>query len=415
MTVRRLIAVVIIFACVAVAWTMLGTSIIARTSSGYDMLGDRVKELWGTPHLQRAPEVSLEAAGKPAAGIELSASQIDADLHLEHRRKGLLWYATYEVAFDGHYSFTNSLAELVTATVTFVFPSTSTIYDNFEFRVGDSTITPRGNSGGRLTLVATAQPGQSVPVHVAYKSRGLDTWRYSFADEMTTVKSFTLNVNTDFDDYNFLDDTISASAKTRTAQGWQLVWQFDNLVADFDLGVEMPRRLNPGPLASRMSYFAPVSLLFFFTVLVVLGAVSGKHLHPMHYFFLGASFFSFHLLFAYLVDHVVLELAFLLAAAVSLTLVISYLWRVMGRRFALLQGGVSQLLFLVLFSYAFFFEGYTGLVITIGAIITLAVLMQVTARVNWGDVFQAKVKDTQAQPKQSQPSLSDVTSGTRLG
>jgi hypothetical protein len=41
----------------------------------------------------------------------------------------------------------------------------------------------------------------------------------------------------------------------------------------------------------------------------------------------------------------------------------------------------------VLFSYAFFFEGFTGLAITIGAIVTLFVLMQMTAHVSWDAVF----------------------------
>ena len=44
-------------------------------------------------------------------------------------------------------------------------------------------------------------------------------------------------------------------------------------------------------------------------------------------------------------------------------------------------------MFLVLFSYAFFFEGYTGLTVTVGAVITLFVLMQLTARVDWSVVF----------------------------
>ncbi len=47
----------------------------------------------------------------------------------------------------------------------------------------------------------------------------------------------------------------------------------------------------------------------------------------------------------------------------------------------------------------FFFEGYTGLVVTIGAIITLAVLMQVTAKVDWAEVFREKPKE----PKEKQP------------
>jgi len=390
MTARRLVAIIFIFVCVTVAWAVLGTSIIVRTRSGYDVLGEQVQDLWGSPQLQDAPRVTLTAADGEAVGGELASSDIDVDLHLDHRRKGLLWYATYAVAFDGRYVVQNPLSEVVTATVTFHFPSAGAVYDDFEFRVGDVSVSPRGDTSQGLVAETVLAPGEEVAVHVGYRSRGLDTWRYSFADGITTVKDFRLIANTDFDGYDFPAHTISASTKTQTAEGWRLEWQFENMVSDFDVGVEMPKRLNPGPLASRMSYFAPVSLLFFFTVLVVLGAVRGNNLHPMHYFFLGASFFAFHILFSYLVDHVLLELSFVIAALVSLALVISYLWRVAGWRFALREAGVSQFLFLVLFSYAFFFEGYTGLVVTIGAIVTLAVLMQVTARVDWAEVFAKK-------------------------
>jgi hypothetical protein len=46
---------------------------------------------------------------------------------------------------------------------------------------------------------------------------------------------------------------------------------------------------------------------------------------------------------------------------------------------------LAQLVFLVLFSYSFFYPGYTGLAITIGAVLTLAVLMHLTAGVNWDE------------------------------
>jgi inner membrane protein involved in colicin E2 resistance len=136
-----------------------------------------------------------------------------------------------------------------------------------------------------------------------------------------------------------------------------------------------------------VTFFAPVSLLFFLAVMVMVGATSGPSLHPMHYWFIAAAFFAFHLLLAYLVDHVSVHVAFAVAAAVSLALVVSYLRVVTGMRDALLKAGAAQLIFLVLFSYAFFFEGFTGLSITIGAILTLFVLMQMTARVSWDDVF----------------------------
>lgn len=393
MTVRRLIAIVFIFGCVTVAWMILGSSIFYRTemSDTSRWLGDEVEELWGSEHVQRAPVVVLPAHQQgPHATVDLESSTIFVDLELEHRQKGLLWYATYEVSFDGTYTFQNPLDEVVTATVSFAFPAAGTIYDGFEFRVKEQQARPIGSIANELQTTVELAPGEMAEIHVAYTSRGKDQWLYSFADGITTVKDFALVVNTDFAEYDFPSRTISASEKTRTPRGWELEWQFNNLVADFDVGVKMPEKRNPGPMASRMSFFAPVSLLFLFTVLVVLGAVKDTSLHPMHYFFLGASFFAFHLLFAYLVDHLLLELSFVVAAIVSLLLVISYLWRVAGWRFALREGGVSQFLFLVMFSYAFFFEGYTGLVVTVGSIFTLAVLMQITAKVNWEKVFRKK-------------------------
>ena len=56
-------------------------------------------------------------------------------------------------------------------------------------------------------------------------------------------------------------------------------------------------------------------------------------------------------------------------------------------RFALVDAGLTQLIYLVLFSYAFFFEGFTGLAVTIGAILTLFVVMQMTGRLRWEEKF----------------------------
>jgi inner membrane protein involved in colicin E2 resistance len=115
--------------------------------------------------------------------------------------------------------------------------------------------------------------------------------------------------------------------------------------------------------------------------------MSGPALHPMHYWFISAAFFAFHLLLAYLVDHINLHVAFAVAALTSVTLVVTYVRAVAGARRLVLTTGAAQVVFLVLFSYAFFLEGFTGLTITIGAIVTLFVLMQATARVAWDEVF----------------------------
>jgi hypothetical protein len=43
-----------------------------------------------------------------------------------------------------------------------------------------------------------------------------------------------------------------------------------------------------------------------------------------------------------------------------------------------------------MFSYAFFIQGFTGLAITIGSVLTLFVVMQVTGRIRWTDKFALK-------------------------
>ena len=238
-------------------------------------------------------------------------------------------------------------------------------------------------SQGLHTSVQLPAEGEAL-IEVGYTSRGLVTWIYACAGKgVAEVTDFALNMTTDFRAVDFPAGTISPADKREQGAGWLLTWRFGTLVTGQKVGMDLPNRLNPGPLAARITMFAPVSLLFFLVVLVILGVLQQRSLHPMNYAFLSAAFFAFHLLLAYLADHIDIHLAFAISSLVSVLLVVTYLRIVAGPTFAFLRAGVAQLVFLVLFSYAFFFEGYTGLTVTIGAIVTLFVLMQMTARVDW--------------------------------
>jgi len=225
-----------------------------------------------------------------------------------------------------------------------------------------------------------------------YQSRGLDKWTYRFGRNVDMVKNFHLAMRTNFDAIDFPNGTISPDDKQRRgdAEGWELTWDKKSLVSGQEIGMLLPHKLNPGPLAAGMSMHAPISLFFFFFVMFILQVLRDIKMHPMNYFFLATSFFAFNLLFSYLVDHVNIEMAFGISAVVSLFLVITYMRRVVSGRFALIEVGLSQIIYQLLFSLAHFFEGYTGLTITIGAILTLAVVMRLTARIDWEKVFGGK-------------------------
>ena len=229
--------------------------------------------------------------------------------------------------------------------------------------------------------------GGTAHLKVAYRSQGLGTWKYSFGKDVTSVRDFDLTLKTNFKDIDFPESTLSPQEKRETARGWELVWRYANLLSGAQIGISMPEKLQPGPLAGRISFFAPVCLLFFFFLLFIITTLRGIEMHPMNYFFLAAAFFAFHLLLAYLVDHISIHAAFAICSLVSIFLVVSYLRLVVGLRFAAVEAGLTQLVYLVLFSYAFFFKGFTGLAITIGSIVTLFLVMQMTGRIRWAERF----------------------------
>lgn len=309
-------------------------------------------------------------------------------LKLEHRQKGLLWYATYGVEFSGAYTVTNTTGTAREVDVALPFPSKNAVFDDLRFEVDGkqwmaAPVSRDGRITGRLQLAAD----ERAVLRVGYRSQGLERWTYQFGSGVAEVKDFRLAMRTNFNLIDFPDGSISPARKERSDSGWLLTWEFRRLVSGVNIAMVMPEKLQPGPLAGEIATFAPISLFFFIVVLLTIGVVKDIDLHPMHFFFLSAAFFAFHLLFSYLVDQVSIHAAFVVSAAVSVVLVVSYLRIVVGNRFAFFAAGGAQFVYLVLFSYAFFFKGLTGLAITVGAIITLFVLMQATARTDWRDVF----------------------------
>lgn len=407
---RHILALAFIFVCTSIAWVILGATIFNRTYGSNEQLQGRVASTWGTAQEQSPPTATYTTTevvntttvenGKVIVHsktehwqvpMPVEASRIRVNLRLTPRQKGLLWYSTYEVEFAGDYHFRNNTTEAQTVDFRLKFPAQKAIYDGLQMKVNQQLVALTTDGQGTAGQ-ATVGPGETASLHVAYRSQGLDSWRYRLGDGIAQARDFVLTMHTDFRDIDFADDTLSPTSKEVAPGGWQLTWQYSNLVSGFQIGMTMPQKLQPGPLAGEISYAAPVSLFFFFFLMFILTTVRNIDLHPMNYFFLATAFFAFHLLLAYLVDHISIHAAMILASVVSVALVISYLRLVVGLRFAALEAGTAQLIYLVLFSYAFFWKGFTGLAITVIAIITLFVVMQATGRIRWSERFAPRVR-----------------------
>ncbi len=425
MTPLRLFTIAVIFFFTTIAWMILGGTVLERTGESNAQLREEVSALWGREHVQAAPRFVVKRAiveqvertvtegdvsrvvmmterrEEDFAGT-IEGSNIDVRFDLEHRKKGLLWWPTYAVDFSARYrvalpappSATTAGTSTDTLVMTLPMSAMGAVYDDFHWLVDGVEQSPVPDASSNSFVVTLPfSLGQRAPVvEVRYRSRGLGNWTYGLAAGGTTrVKDFALRIVTNVDHVDFPIGTLSPSRKERVGRGERLTWAFSSLVAGQNVGIELPAKLNPGPVAARIAFFAPVGLLFFITVMVIVGVVRERSLHPMNYFFVSAAFFAFHLLFAYLVDVLDVFVAFGISAATSVLLVVSYLRIVQGTKIAFMEAGIAQMLFLVGFSFAFFREGEAGLTVTIGAVLTLFFLMQLTARVKWPEKFASTV------------------------
>ena len=388
MSVRQFFAVVLIFILGSAAWWVLGMASEFRTYSVGARLNAAVYELWGHPIVQAAPRFSVQVPGSQRERILLpNRSTIAVELNLQQRRKGLLWYPAYEVLFNAEYAIRNDDPVVQRVRAHLPLPSATATYDEFGVWLDDEASRHEIDTARGIAELITLAPGQTRVLKVRYRTRGLSEWRYQLAGETGRVRQLDLSVQTDFTAVDYPEGSLSPMQSESIENGLQLRWLADDLITRQAVAITMPEKLNPGPLTARMSFFGPVCLAFFFVLIGSIAILKKIAIHPMHYLFVTAGFFAFNLLFAYLVDWIDVHLAFVFSGLVSVGLVVSYLRSALGVVFPWKIAAVGQLFYLVLFSYSFFLQGMTGLTVTVGAILTLTVLMRLTAKLDWREVF----------------------------
>ena len=399
----HLLASLAIIACTMVAWFILGFALTTRTASSSDTMAREVSGVWNPALAQHHPEAWFDTPNAPGGRAVMlpSSSSVAVDLTFVPKKRGLFWHQTYDVGFQADYVFTNPTRIPQTVYVTFPLPANAQGLERFEFRLGDDKSGGKVPGGGsEMATQAVVLPASgTVTLHAGYQTRGTGSWIYRFTNNQR-IAGFTLKMKTDFTEINFPVGTGSPKDEDRELVGksWNLTWKYPDVLAAQSIGMEMPKLLNAGPVASRIAFYAPVSLLFFVTIVMLIGALKGVPLHPMHVFFVCAGFFSFHLVFAYLVDLLPLVASFAIATVTSLVLVCGYL-RAVGGNTLFKVAVPAQFAYLVLFSLSFFFDGLTGITLTACAVATLALLMILTAKVDWRAwSAKAKVSDDGAPP-----------------
>ena len=89
---------------------------------------------------------------------------------------------------------------------------------------------------------------------------------YSFGQAVNTVENFHLRMTTNFKDIDFPDNTLAPASKVEIPGGWQLDWDYKNLLSGYAIAMTLPEKLQPGSagerdqfLRSRSRYFSSSS------------------------------------------------------------------------------------------------------------------------------------------------------------
>jgi hypothetical protein len=412
---KRYLALGVVWVGCTVAWMLLGATLLVRSGEVSGALDLEVHQLWGPPLDQPTPAGTYveqrtrsekttlrDASGRPYESVvertedvsfplPLVSSHLQASLALQHRQKGLLWFPTYVVDFAGQYGLVNDTPQPRTAQLSFPLPAPGAIYDGFEVRGADGKPLNAVIEGAAARWTVRLAQGERHVFSVRYRTRGTTRWSYRPAPAGGgVVRDFRLELTSSASNIDFAPGSISPTRSVLEGGGWRGAWEFQSLVASAPITLELPQKMNPGPLAARVTFFAPVALLFYFFVVGLLAEGRGLRLHPVSWFLIGCAFFADHLLFAYLADHVALWVALTLSSVASVLLVVTYAQWLVGWRFALREMGLAQLVYLVGFSLTFMLQGFTGLSITVGAVLTLFLMMQVTGRRLRADVPRAQ-------------------------
>ncbi len=362
--IRRYVVLGVVWAGCTIAWMLLGATLLVRSGETSSALVNEVHQLWGPPLDQAAPSgqyteqrhreerrTLYDANGRPyESGVQkmeevslplpLVSTQARASLALEHRQKGLLWFPTYAVDFEGRYVVLNDTTQVRWVTLSFPLPAHGAIYDGFE--VLDEKEQPIGAEvdGGAAHWSVRLDPSARHGFRVRYRTRGTSSWTYRpAAAGSSVIRDFSLELRSNARGIDFSPGSISPSRASADGPGWRGTWEFRSLVGNAPISLELPQKTNPGPLAARITFFAPVALLFYFFVVGLLAEGRGHRLHPLSWFLIGCAFFADHLLFAYLADHVPLWVALALSSGVSILLAVTYAQWLVGWRFALRRWG----------------------------------------------------------------------------
>lgn len=209
-------------------------------------------------------------------------------------------------------------------------------------------------------------------------------------------KSTNVNLRSDWNSPSF-DGAFLPDNRTVSESGFDASWQVLNLNRPYPqhwiddavtfggsaFGVKLIQPVDEYAKNNRSAKYAILIIGLTFLLYFFFEVLQKLLIHPFQYLLVGLAITVFYLLLLSLSEHLGFDVAYLISAVATITLICGYSWSFLG-----LKKLVFQLFLLLIGIYGFIFtllqlEDFALLAGSIGVFIALAVVMYASRKVNW--------------------------------
>jgi len=232
----------------------------------------------------------------------------------------------------------------------------------------------------------TLSPEEEREIEVRYKAKGVGSFAYSL-DHNRRIRSLDAEIMVrGAAGTEVPNQALAPSAHTPGDDGDVFSWQYQGLIAEQDIAIELPARLSlsqkvekMSPLFAGLSFLAPALMASFLACLAIALRLSEVRLRLEHYLLMGLGVFLFYPLLIFLSSVLGLTAAAALSLLVIGGLILVFLRKVESGRQTWVYAAFLVVVFLGLFSLGLLTR-WRGLLLTAGGILLVGFFMQLAAR-----------------------------------
>ncbi len=377
----------------SVGWEMFAARLEDRSARAQGASSE-VARIWGPPLRQPQPRVQWrrdDAATVELARGELSRSDVDVQLAVQYRRRGVTEYPCYEAQFLGTYEFRNPSPESAFVAFTLPLPVER---EALMLRDLALTVDGREDSGNteyeadRIVWTGRVAGERTARFKVGFRARGQGRFGYAFEPERTssnqaprvsrpvTAFHMTLTVRGAKGALDFPLGSMAPTSDAASPGERVLVWEVNRLLSTFDVGVELPDTRGVSTALGKLTLNAPFFFLLFAGGLLVCLRAIGRRARALHVLGLSAAYFLYFPLAAYLTAYLPWPIAAALALLGIGALAVVHVARFVGPREAVLVG-LDAAFFLAAPAAAYLVPAHTGLILVLAGFCALGTGLQI--------------------------------------